>query len=236
MRLSLFILCFFLGSTVTGQNINKGSRVLLGSSIQLDNASVYIYEPPFLAKGIYKDTTEAVNKFPEQLMSSIISTTNQKWIDYNTLHGALNSEKKDSKYFDYIRTMDKNKNFFELRLKMSFTINDNEFAIIKFYLSTEETVEAKSGVYVMQKIENRWFTTRTSFTSDLALMIMRFDEDKFLTVLKARPIGNELMDELIEKVKVNSSVDLSKLYKEFSSWYSNDDLQKIEYFIDSKAW
>jgi hypothetical protein len=221
-----------------GQNtlIDKGSRVLLSTSNGLSDVLFHVYNPPFLAKAIYKDTIQAVNKFPEQLMSSIISTLNPKWIAYNTLGGQAKAEKKEQKYYDFIKSMDRDKNYFELRSKMSFSLGGNDFSIIKFYFHTQELPTAQSGAYVMQKVNNRWYSTSTPNTSDLSLMIMRFQEDKLLTILTGKPNGNPVNDELMAKTSVSGSIDLALLYKEFSNWYTNNDSQKIEYFIDPKAW
>jgi len=131
-RVTKIVLVNILGYiSASSQNIAiyKGSRVLLSTSKGLSDISFYVYNPPFLAKAIYGDTIEAANRFPEQLMSSIISTLNQKWINYNTSGGGARAEKKEQKYFDFIRLMDKDKNYFELRSKMSFSLGATELGL-----------------------------------------------------------------------------------------------------------
>ena len=61
----------------------------------VSNFSYEIYEIPYLVKMIYRDTLEAKNRTPEELMSSVISATNQERIDYNTFGGVENSDKKE---------------------------------------------------------------------------------------------------------------------------------------------
>lgn len=232
------LLIILISTSALGQNTvaEKGSRVLLSTSQDLSNVSFYVYTPPFSAKAIYKDTAEATNKFPEQLMSSVISATSQQWIYYNTLNGKEKAEKKEQKYFDYIKYMDKDKNYFELRSKLSFSLNSSYFTIIKFYFHIQELPKTQTGAYVMQQVNGRWYLTSNSNTSDIALMVMRFQEEKLLYLLKAKPIGDKLMDDLIKLVAKNESIDFTLLYNEFSSWYDKNESQKIDYFIDKNAW
>jgi hypothetical protein len=238
MKNSFLVVIFLMvwAQSFCQSDIDKGSRLVLSNSIGMNNASFYIYNPPFSAKAIYADTTKALNQFPEQLMSSIISVTSQQWVNYNTLGGKEKAEKKSQKYFDFIRSMDKDKNYFELRSKMTFSLGTSEFSIIKFYFHTQELPTAQSGAYVMQKVNNKWYSTSTPNTSDLSLMIMRFQEEKLLTILTGKANGNPLNDDLIAKISTSGSIDLTLLYNEFSNWYATNDSKKIEYFIDPKAW
>jgi len=169
-------------------------------------------------------------------MSSVISTLNQSWINYNTLGGAEKADKKEQKYFDYIKTMGRDKNYFELKSKLNFTLNGLDYSIIKFYFHSQELARPQSGSYVMQKKGNRWYLTSNTNTTSIALMTMRFQEAKYLVLLQANLTGDKLMDDLIKRVTPNGALDFTLLYKEFSSWYTNNDSQKIEYFIDKNSW
>jgi hypothetical protein len=234
----IFLFTILICIETLGQSsmIDKGSRVLLSTSKGLNTVSFYVYNPPFAAKSIYKDTIQAVNKYPEQLMSSVISTLSQEWMDYNTLGGKQKSEKKQKKYFDFISSMDKDQNYFELRSKLMFTLNNDEFAITKFYFHSIELAKPQSGSYVLQKVNGRWYTTSNPATSDLALMIMRFQESKLFSILTMKKDGNKNMDDLITLASVNGTVSLDLLIKEFSRWYSDNETQKLDYFIDQNAW
>jgi hypothetical protein len=157
-------------------------------------------------------------------------------MDYNTLGGKQKSEKKQKKYFDFISSMDKDQNYFELRSKLMFTLNNDEFAITKFYFHSIELAKPQSGSYVLQKVNGRWYTTSNPATSDLALMIMRFQESKLFSILTMKKDGNKNMDDLITLASVNGTVSLDLLIKEFSRWYSDNETQKLDYFIDQNAW
>jgi len=239
MKSRLFILYFlFLGRVLAQTDpVDKGGRVILVRTKVVENASFYLYDPPFVAKAIYKDTIEAINRYPEQLMSSIISANSQEWVDYNTYGRALNSEKKDVKHFDFIKSMDRDKNYFELRSKLNFSINNSDYSIIKFFFYTTESVAPTSGAYLLQKVSNRWYSaSNNSNTSNIALMMMRFREEKMKAILMSKKTGISIMDDLIQRITVDRVINLNLLYKEFSSWYVNNDKEKIEYFIDPKSW
>ena len=63
----------------------KGERTLIKIDNIANEAKYYLYEPSFKAKKYYKSQSEAANTSPEELFMSIISATNQDWINYNEL-------------------------------------------------------------------------------------------------------------------------------------------------------
>lgn len=196
----------------------------------------HLYEPPLEVKAIYKDTLQAVNEYPEQLMMSIISAKSQKWVDYNTLGGASKSDKKSGKHFEMVNKMDVEKNFFKLYHKLEFLVDGIPTVIIKFYIILEDSSKPTSGAIVMQKHNNRWYKTSTPFTSRLSLLIMRFRSDLLKKVL----IGSrdeENLENLFDKMNDDGNINLDRLVNEFYNWYSpvkNDDM--LNYFIDKNAW
>jgi hypothetical protein len=206
------------------------------SNSAISNSNFFIYSPRLIVKPTLKDSTEAANEYPEQLVTSILSSSNQTWVNYNTLGGAKNSEKLNAEVLQFRKSMDKDKNFQQLVCKFSFTANGSEMAMIKFFFHTEKLPKAYSGVTVMQKVGNRWYQTSPVFTSQLSLLMMRFDSEKLATVMKAKPTGDKLMDNLIKQVKDENGINLDKLTKEFNQWYSTNDKEKLDYFIDKDAW
>ncbi len=218
-------------------DFDKGGRVILSTLKVTENTSFHIYNPPLKAKAIYKDSIEAGNEYPEQLVSSLISASSQGWIDYNTFGGNSKSEKKDQKYFDFIKSMDIDKNYYELKSKLMFELNGQEYAIIKFYFHTELLPESKSGAYVMVKDNGRWKYTTTNFTSDLALMVMRFNGEKLQELLRGQNSGNEIVDRVISQITTDTGfIEFTSLYKEFANWYEQDNTEYLNYFIDKNAW
>lgn len=74
-RIIIILVCFV---SVFIKAQDNGSMILIKLSSDKSNESYFHkYEPPFKAKIIYKDTIQAVNEYPEQLMSSIISENSE---------------------------------------------------------------------------------------------------------------------------------------------------------------
>jgi len=85
MKKSKLILILLLVSMLTNAQDNGSFIILKASFGGVKNSTFYRYNPSFKAKIIYKDTLEAVNKYPEQLMSSIMSESSKEWYNYNNL-------------------------------------------------------------------------------------------------------------------------------------------------------
>ncbi len=212
----------------------QGARIILATN-ETNQSSMYVYSPPFQAKAIFKDTLAATNLYPEQLMESIISANSQEWIDYNTLGGEERSKKYDKKYFEKRSALDKEKTFLELKSKYTFIFEGNEMAIIKYYYNSQDN-KPISGAYVMQKLNNRWFYTSTAFTSDLAFVIMRFQDEKLAQILSGQKTDDAIINDVINKIKdKNGNIRTDKLVNEFNNWYTNNS-KLLNYFKDPNAW
>jgi hypothetical protein len=229
----LVLLNLFISISLYAQD-EQGSRVILGNE-GFRNASYYVYSPVYIAKGIYKSINEMKNQYPEELMSSLLSETTQEWVNTNTLGGEKEAEKKDTKYFEAIRKMDKDKNYFELRCKLEYEANEEHFAIIKFYLN-REGAEPMCGAYAMQRIENRWYKTSTYLTTSLAFMLMQFDENKLDLLFQQNANESPLIASLLNKILVNKQVSLSKLIDISNDWTATSDTTNTDFFLDRNSW
>jgi hypothetical protein len=214
----------------------QGDRVMLGNQSSMQNLVFSKYQPAFKAKMLYKNQSEAKNETPESLVSSIISASNQEWVDYNTLGGKEKSKKIDKEALKRATTADREKVYFELTSKMNFKANGAEMCIIKFFIHSDGLPKPFSGTYLFQKNGNRWYHTATPWATNLMIMMMSFDDSKLATLLKSKPIGQPLMDELIKKVFQGNKFNLELLYKEYDSWYANKDEKRKNYFLDKKTW
>lgn len=231
--LQIATILIFIGRASFGQS-EEGSRVILSNN-GLKNTSFYIYQPVFAAKSIYKKMEEAKNQYPEQLMSSILSVTTQSWEDFNTLGGSKDAEQKEPAFFESIQKMNKDKNYFELRCKLEYESNGEQFAIIKFYLIREGTMPM-CGAYAMQKIAGRWFKTSTPLTSSLAFLLMSFDENKLDLVFQQKTTESPMITNLLNKIVENKQVSLSKLIEISNDWTTNEDATNTDFFLDKNSW
>ncbi|SHJ83086.1 hypothetical protein SAMN04487911_1425 [Arenibacter nanhaiticus] len=233
MKQSIITLLLLLVTLTIGAQTDYSNMILSYS----ENREIFFhkYEPNLIIKAEYSSITEAENNYPEQLIQSILSATNQEWINYNTLGGAEKATEQNQSHFDRVLTMDKNKNFFKLHHKLTFTIGNIPTAIIKFFIHQEEN-EPVSGAVVMQKVDGRWQHTSNPTLSTLSIIVMRLKT----TVLQGILLNDSEDKDIIalsKRVSSESGLDLQKLEDEFMSWYNPElDRYKIEMFIDPKAW
>ena len=98
----------------------QGAKVILGSGT-ISDVKYHLYEPYLLIKPIYKDTSEALNLYPEQLMTSIVSSTSRVW----ERHNAYVYDENES--FEYVKGIE-----YELIAKLEFMANGTPTAIPLF--------------------------------------------------------------------------------------------------------
>ena len=235
LKIASVLLLINCPDAMDAQTDYKGDRVILAVNNSSVESGFYIYEPVYLAKKIFKDTLEAKNLYPEQLMESLISANNQKWVDYNTLGGSEKSKQYGNNYFENVNKADKGTLFLELKAKYTFQYAGTDMAIIKYFYHAPE-IPVMSGAYVMQRIGGRWHYTSMSFTSELAVLIMRFDEKKLSLILQGNPTGDLRINEVINAIKDPAgNIHTEKLVKLYASWATTNP-DNITYFKDSKAW
>ena len=226
-----FILLTYI--SITAQEAKEIAIVLNASINNIQNSSFYVYEPPFKAKAIYNDITQAVNKYPEQLMSSVMSENSEAWHNYNKLKkGDISDGKKER--FKNVKFLNKDTNYFELLHKLEFNLYGNKYAIIKFNLVLDENKKSVKGAFTLVNIDGSWKKTSLSFR--LTMLNVIFKTSKLQEVFKGVPVGNILMDELINEIYTDEILNMKKLLKEFESWSINNETEKLEYFTENPNW
>ncbi len=208
------------------------SNIRLGVSEQ-NNLSFYEYVPRLKIKATMNSMADTKNQYPEELMTSILSATNQKWVNYNNIK---EGKPKPPSHFEKIRTMNKEENYFELHHKLSLKLGGIPTTLIKFYFH-QENQQPVSGCYVMQKSEGRWKRTANVNLSLLSIIIMRLKSNVLEGIILENSKDEYIMD-LRDKVTDNNGMlDIKSLETEFLSWYDpqrNEIL--INLFIDKNAW
>ncbi len=124
----------------------------------LSNVTYTIYNPAIEAKAIYSSQKEALNLTEESLVESIMSTTNQNWVNYNQYGG--DARKKRPEFFEHIKSMNKDANFSLLEAKLSFIFGGKKYALIKYKLNSEKYPDRQiGGCYMLVYDNNRWYKT-----------------------------------------------------------------------------
>lgn len=234
MKVKNYLILLFSLLSLKAVAQEKGARLL---SSNINDIYFYKYEESFKIKAELVSQSDAKNLFPEQLLQSILSSTNYDWDIYNTLGGKDKAKPKSDKHYQKVKTMDKSLNYFELKHKLEFDIEGIPTAIIKYDMVFEGQTEIMSAVIVMQKYDGRWQKTSTKMINDLAMIVWRLKTIEFEKILLAKA-DNTFLKALIDIVFVNGKIDFIKLNKEIESWYSNDSVEnkaKLNYFKDPKT-
>lgn len=222
------ILLLLLVQSIFSQE--KGSRTY---SFNINEIGFYKYEKEFKIKAT-KDFKNIKNEFPEDLMQSILSCSNEEWEIFNTLGGKEKAEINDSDYYNHIKKMDVEKTYFELKHKLEFEIDGVPNAIVKFYFISQDSPKPQAGLTVMQKKGNRWYKTSMKMVSNLAMTVLRLKTEEFEKIINSNVNTPELI-QINKKVFVNGKLDFNKLNQEIDSWYmepTNENISKKTYFKD----
>ncbi len=228
----LLFIAFITCSLVRSQQ--EDANLILSYSEESE-ISFFEYSKNTYAKAIYKRQEDVTNKYPEQLLESIISATNQEWVNYNTLGGAEKASEKRQSHFDKIKSMDRTKNYFELIHRLNLNVGGIPTAIIKFFTHFEDA-EVLSGVIVMQLVDGRWQKTSHPSLSTLSIIVMRMKTEVLKGIILQNSDNMDIID-ITERVTNETGLELSLLEKEFTSWYSPKiDEEKITMYKDPKSW
>ena len=228
----LILLTFIISSLMNAQE--EDANLILSFP---EESEIFFFQYPegTHAKAIYKSQSEVTNKYPEQLLESIISATNQEWVNFNTLGGAEKASEKKQSHFDKIKSMNKNKNYFELAHKLTFDVGGVSTSIIKFFTHFQGT-DVLSGAAVMQFVDGRWQKTSHPSLSTLSIMVMRM-KSEVLEGVVLQNSDDPNIKAIAERVSTEAGLNLSLLEEEFGSWYSPEmDETKIELYKDPRTW
>ena len=212
----------------------QGQRLYSGD---IQNISFFQYPIGVQIKAILQSESQAKCIFSEDLMLSVMSCTDATWEAYHTLGGLENAEIKSTEHYGFIKTMNKDKNYFELKHKFEFKIANVPTAIIKFYLITEQSPLPQAGVLTMQKIDGRWQKCSMKMFSKMAMLALRLRSDKLQKIIDGSD-EDSYLKEIKGRIQTNGKLDFDKLSAEIDSWYMADtkaNKAKKEYFKDPNS-
>lgn len=192
-----------------------------------------VYEPTFKARPIMKSEKEAKNRYPEELMISLISENTAAWVDYNTLKG---NRDKSIKYFRQKITWKPDETYYELISKFEFSVGGEQYAYIKFRFHDRSIKNPPAGIYFLKKKGSRWFYTQDTYSNELQFAFLIFQPDILQKILKKEKSGNSTLDNFIDRVSNKGVVDLEKLGQETMKLYETTKSGKsgvdYDYFFE----
>jgi len=228
----LLILIVFVHSSVSAQESNATKKSIV--SERSKNMSLYIYEPTLVLKRIYNTVEEAKFSYPEELMISILSCTDELWNEKNH-HPNFPVRPKRVEHYSKVKQSDIDVIYFELDYKLSYSYNGSDFAMIKYFIHSDESEKPASAMKVLEKYNGSWVVSN-NFKTFTPIVLMRIDKYKLKNILNL-DASDQLITELLPDIMKNGAVDLDLLAIEFSKWYEepvNED--SINHFKDPRTW
>ncbi|RBW60762.1 hypothetical protein DS884_04070 [Tenacibaculum sp. E3R01] len=163
------------------------------------------------------------NQYPEQTLKSILSARNYEWDkkNYNYL-----IKENPKKYAILNNANNKNDNYFLLLMKVSFTINGNEYSIIKYHVN--ENNNKKPGCSILKKENEKWFIIKPSKSLSKAyLMFYYLSVNALDAIFRNKKIGIEAFDEQVKDIYSTGVLDFSKAINSTSSLQMSDKELKL---------
>lgn len=223
----LMLFCFFCYNLYSQNRINCEDKIVLSIS-EIIEYEFHVYSPKLIVKKAFSSLKQVKNLYPEELLQSELSAVNQEWVNFN--YGKVHE--KSASHFDSVKTLNIDKNFYELICKLQYIYNKEKYAILKFYL-VFEGLEEPIGVWRTMKFkEGRWVITSNEFTTDLGMLICSFDSEKLKLLLLNEASNEEQINELKDKIYDNGILNLEKLLKEFNNWIEKGLKREKVFFLD----
>ena len=232
IKILILFLCAFYNTT-NAQDI-KGKRLYSGV---MQNISYLIYPSDTKIKAEVKSQKELDYQYPESLMLSIMACANAQWEAYHTLGGKENADIKSVQHYAYIKTMNRDKNYFELKHKFEFVIMGVPTAVIKFYLITEPSPQPQAGVVTMQKIDGRWQKCSMKMFSKISMTALRLKSEALNKIIN-QDQSDKFLRAIYQKVYDGQTLNFDKLAAEIDSWYMEENKYNQEmknYFKDPNS-
>lgn len=215
-----FVISFFCFS-------QKNEVQIILNSKELKNCNYELYRPVVEIKMIYKDTLDAVNNTPEQLMTSIISASNQEWVNYNCFGGKEKAAPFSKEEFNK-KMRGKEKNYIELLAKLEFSIDSVKYSVVKFRYFQAKIKKPIMGSLLMIYSNSRWFQTSNAKLNNLSMMMLVFKEDILERILSG--LGNNQMENNLIKLVYSNGLNIDLLFKQ------NFNQEQKKYFINDLNW
>jgi len=134
LKLGIVLSLLYFGVRTLNAQDTKGKRLYSG---EIQGISFLKYPDNLQIKVLLSTMQEAKCTYPEDLMLSIMSCNNSDWEIYQTVGGKDNADIKTESHYAFIKSMNKDKNYFELKHKFEFDIMGVSTAVVNFRVYVE---------------------------------------------------------------------------------------------------
>ncbi len=229
------ITIFFLSAIVSFKAISEIRKYPIDAVIrmELNGAELYVYDPPYKAKRIYKDIAEVGNLTIEELFESIASESSQEWVDMN--YDLKMNYKVTADQFEARKNRDPDSNYYELIHRVNFIFEGFPTAVIKYWFVEDGHRSIIAGATV-QKRDGRWVRVSISGLARLETIVSRLRTDVLREMLgKVPPMDNPIKTTIYNSTRYDyNKLDVDKLYEELMNLRKNKDWGKLFIFYDKK--
>lgn len=170
---------------------------------------------------------------PEGLVQSHFSASNVKWVKSNYFQPEIDKDSRESRHFDFIKKMDKDKNNIKLLDKYCFELDGKQHCNV-FYLIEYEGEKFKfPTILSCVKMDSKWFIYNLSNQFNLSLVLMQMKPEKLKELILSKQTGDVETDKLISETRNDEGgLDINKLYNFLVFWNKNNDSKQLTYFTN----
>ncbi|MEM8528837.1 MAG: hypothetical protein AAGG68_29650 [Bacteroidota bacterium] len=232
--LGFLIFSVSFGQTITARVVTDDELVDVTTKVE---AYYHIYEPVFKAAPSMKSMAEAKNRYPEELMISLMSENSTIWVDYNTWDG---TREKTSKYFKQKVQWNPDDTYFALTSKFEFKVGGTWYAYMRFRLHGKTIDKSPVGVYLLRKEGERWYYSKEVLSNEMNFIFFNFKPELLGKILKGEKNGDAQLDQLITAISTKGGIDLAQLEREVMKAYEAGEKSKDKsfsnYFFEPLNW
>lgn len=205
-KYNIFVILLLSINSIYAQKFDVYCSTSPYLSSEVTDFKIHLYSPVFIAKRAYKNLSEVVNQYPEELVQSEMSVTSQAWSSFNY---GVNREAEPKRY-DMIKKADVTKNYAHLLYKVSYISNGTQYAIVKLHIYSETQKDPTGFALAMKKQGNRWIICDDAAITDLMFMMIFLKEDALESIFKTNISSNETLNGFIKTSTRNGLTNLNQ--------------------------
>lgn len=209
---------------------SAGLAVQASISAPLSGATFHVFAPPYQAKRVYSDISQVRASSPEELMESIASEVTQEWVDSNWMKHISNRVSPEA--FAVRKARDREKNYYELIHKLTFSHDGVETAIVKYWFVDDGKRSIVTAIQI-QKIGDRWFGAAVPGLEYLVSIVGKLKPDVLAALLPTRPQHDPLVRDVFSKTRDPSGgLDFTKLHAYLTNLVEKKEFDTLSALLD----
>lgn len=175
----------------------------------------YIRFSKTIIKDRYSSFKEVLNNTQEELLKSMLSAKDNKWVSFNYGQEMYWTNEQ----FERLRGPNK---YIDLLCKINITVNNESYSIVKLNLF-EGDKKPQYLSLVLKKLKNRWIISSDDTLSNLNFLIMFTSMDDIDSVFNNSSTNNDKLNNIIRSSWNKNLLDLSKIISELGKMMLNQE-------------